>query len=325
MKKNNKKKNSSIAKEKGKNILISYYDYKKQLYELLTKSLTNKDPYPATEINSLKASIKEIEPAIDEMRKYRKEKERYRFVSKYLSTEKEKYSLMIEAEEKNSIKAKKKLLDIENEIKKDKPKFEKILQKERIDLILHNYKYNHINFNNHHPENEYWGNDAEILLQFFCDSVSNKNAISPDLLDYLRDCLQKYLSGGLSLERCFNLVGRKTQNPFEYPDYLEDILSDILDKKLTFTNAFKESQKRGIDKSEKRMSNQLHDYAHLVLQDWLLGKLIKKEKEEPGSKLTLSDLQDWQIKLLSTSFGIDLTNVKDDLTKWLSTVFKTKK
>lgn len=326
MKINNKKNSLSDAKEKGRKILISYYDYKKQLYELLANNLRDKNLSPAEEINSLKERIKEIEPVVEEMRQNKRRDDRFDFIGYYLSIEKEKYSLIEEVEKKNSIKAKKKLVDIENEITKQKPKFEKIMQKERINHILHEYKFNPINFNNHHPENEYWGNDAEMLLQFFCDSVSNNNSISPDLLNYLRDCVQKYLSGGLSLERCFNLVGRKPQNPIEYPDYLEDIFSDILDRKLTFTKAFKESQKRGVDKSEKRMSNQLHDYAHLVLQDWLLGKMIKKQDKEPGSKLTLSDLKDWQIKLLSSSFGIDLNHVKDDLTKWLySLVNSTKK
>lgn len=319
-------------KKKEKEILISYYGYKKEIYDLMVKFYESSTEEEKKDIKSkldcVKKDYRKIQSKAEEINShYRKSNkiEKYYdeqvkemdFIKEFMELKLEELDLKLKLEKKETKSDKIKLEKIEDQISSKKDKVDELMELRRIDFILHEYEHNPINFNNHHPENEYYGNDAIRLLKFFCKRVDEKKVISQSLLNYLRDCIKKITNGGLQIERCFNLVGRKEENPYEYPDYLEGIFSDIMDKKMSHTDAFINSQNNGIDKSDKRLSNQLHKYAPLVLQDWLLGKYIKKNKNHRTNvPLKIDDLDDWQIKKLSNSFNINLNPVKADLLQW---------
>lgn len=161
-------------------------------------------------------------------------------------------------------------------------------------------------FNNHQTSNDYYFDEAKLMMEKFCEYVENKKDIPDQLNIYFKDCFLKVLKGGQSLERCFNFSGRKELNPYEFPDFLENVFSNIMEKEMSFTNAYITCQTDdAIDKDEKTIGNLLHKYSSQLFDNWLY-KNIDKIK-------THDDLTIWQKDKLKNSFKIDIEPVKDKL------------
>lgn len=168
---------------------------------------------------------------------------------------------------------------------------------------LDTYKNNPDTFNSF-PDEEYYPDVARIILEYFCYCINNKKEVPTELQEYLRDCFSKILKGGSTIEASMNLVGRKRKNPFLYPDYLDDITSDILGKGYSLTKACKEAQIRGVDKEVKYLMQQLKEYSIYCLNDWFLNqKVVNKIK---FNNLYI-DLTDKQKKSLNKYFDIEIT------------------
>jgi len=163
---------------------------------------------------------------------------------------------------------------------------------------LDNYKNNPTLFNAY-PEEDYYPNDAKILLEYFCLCVEKKKSMPPELLDYFKDCFKKILKGGQTFERCLNIVGRKQKNPYLPPDYLEDITSDILDKGYTLIKACKEAHSRGVSKDNKTIMQNFNKFRQPLLSDWMVGKEINLKR-----KISTTDLTYQQIQAIKKYFKI---------------------
>lgn len=165
---------------------------------------------------------------------------------------------------------------------------------------LYTYKNNPAHFNSY-PDEDYYPNDAKILLEYFCFCIENQKEVPEELLGYFKDCFKKILNGSQSIERCLNLVGRKVRNKFLAPDYLSELTSNILDKGISLTKACKEAQLSGVTKSDKTIMQDFNSYKNLLLFDWMVGKEISLNR-----KFYTTDLTTQQHKAIKKYFKITL-------------------
>jgi hypothetical protein len=138
-------------------------------------------------------------------------------------------------------------------------------------------------------------------MEYFCLCVDKKKKLPPQMLEYFRDSFKKILNGGQSIERCLNIVGRKQKNPYIFPDYLEDITSDILDNGYSLTKACKEAHLRGITKDDKTIMQNFNEFRQYLLFDWMVGKEISLKR-----KLQTIDLTSKQIQAIKKYFKTTL-------------------
>jgi hypothetical protein len=194
------------------------------------------------------------------------------------------------------------------EAKKLGKKFEGNLDKNlMLEFVVHvgldTYKRTPETFNSF-PEGDYYPDIARSMLEYFCFCINNQKEVPSELLEYFRDCFAKILKGGLTTDACLNLVGRKKRHPFLYPDYLDDVTSDILDKEYDLTKACKEAQTRGIDKEVKYLMQQFKQYSIYCLQHWFLHKRVTKKLQFNNLNTELTEKQK---KALLKYFDIGVT------------------
>jgi hypothetical protein len=151
---------------------------------------------------------------------------------------------------------------------------------------------------NSYPE-DYYPDDAKVLIEFFCICVEQKKDIPPELLSYFRDCFRNILKGALSIERCLHLSGRTLKNPYLPPDYLKEITSDILDRGCTLIKACKEAHLRGVLKDDKTIMQNFNEFRRYLLTDWMVGKEINLKR-----KLSTTDLTRHQIQAIKKYFKV---------------------
>lgn len=130
---------------------------------------------------------------------------------------------------------------------------------------------------NAYPE-DYYPDDAKVLIEFFCFCVEEKKELPPELLNYFRDCFRNILKGGLSIERCLHLSGRPSKNPYLPPDYLDDFVVDVIENGFNLIEACKQSHMRGIDKSEKTILQHFKEFNIYLFDQWIVHQEAVNKK-----------------------------------------------
>jgi hypothetical protein len=136
---------------------------------------------------------------------------------------------------------------------------------------------------NAYPE-DYYPDDAKVLIEYFCICVEQKKDLRPELLDYFRDCFRNILKGGLSTNRCLHLSGRPSKNPYLPPDYLDNFVIDIIDNGLNLTEACKQAHMRGVDKNEKTIMQHFKEFNIFLFDQWI-------DHQEANNKKIILDLK----------------------------------
>ena len=130
---------------------------------------------------------------------------------------------------------------------------------------------------NSYPE-DYYPDDAKVLIEFFCICVEQKKDIPPELLSYFRDCFRNILKGGLSIERCLHLSGRPSKNPYLPPDYLDNFVIDVIENGLNLIEACKQSHMRGVDKNEKTILQHFKEFNIYLFDQWIAHQEVVNKK-----------------------------------------------
>ena len=151
----------------------------------------------------------------------------------------------------------------------------------RVYYALEIYKKNPEFFNSY-PDDIKVHSGKEIM-EFFCFCVNNQKEIPKELLEYFRDCFEKILKGGLTLDRCLNLKTRNKKNPYISPTYLQDITHDIMDRGISLTDACI-AQKHKTKKDVTTLINHFHEFSKYLLCDWLVH-------QEVVNKIKFTDLR----------------------------------
>jgi len=199
-------------------------------------------------------------------------------------------------------------VELENALKeikagKEPIRDQNLLLEFRVYYALEIYKKNPEFFNSY-PEDIKIHSGKEIM-EFFCFCVNNQKPIPEELLEYFRDCFEKILKGGLTLDRCLNLKTRNKKNPYITPIYLENITHDIMDKGMNLTDACK-AQERKTKKDTTTLMNHFHEFSKFLICDWLVHQeLINKIK---FTNLR-NDLKKFQIEAMEKYFK---TSISED-------------
>jgi hypothetical protein len=186
---------------------------------------------------------------------------------------------------------------IQEEESGKKPQMDKnLLLEYRVHYALDIYKNNPEFFNSYPDDIDV--NSGKEIMEYFCICVDNQEKIPKELLEYFRDCFQKILKGGLTLNRCLNLTIRNKKNPYIAPEYLKDITHDIMNRGVSLTDACI-AQEYKTKKDVTTLMNHFNEFSKFLISNWFVHQTIVNKIKFADLR---KDLKKWQIKALKDYF-----------------------